>query len=448
MTLRTMLGESVLIDGFNLGLPRGTGVATYGRNLAKECQALGYSTGVLYGFPGATAHQSPLLREVSFFEGGNVDQSWTRYLRMLTRLRPRPFGHTPFEIPITGDVISQPLGTRIRNFDRVFNVPDLYGIAETRFALSGRLQKVHNPNGFKIMHWTYPLPVRLAGARNVYTLHDLVPLRLPFTTLDHKPTYLRLMKRLVASADRIITVSETSRADIIRLLDCPEDKVVNTYQSVDLPRRLLDKPDDAVRAEVEGAFGLPWKGYFLFFGAIEPKKNIGRLIEAYLGSGSDTPLAVAGPTGWQSEDELRMLGEMMAHTRLHTQLAGAGAPTSGRRIVRFEFVPFELLLSLVRGARGTVFPSLYEGFGLPVLESMLLGTPVITSAVGATAEIAGDAALLVDPYDTADIAAAMRALDADAALRDSLVARGHARAAVFSPEAYRARIAAVYKALN
>ncbi|MDR3494364.1 MAG: glycosyltransferase family 1 protein [Ancalomicrobiaceae bacterium] len=438
---------AMMIDGFNLGLPRGTGVATYARNLSRAGHDLGRSIDILYGLAGAARHGSPLLREVSFFEGENADSAWTKQLRTLSRLRPRPFGLAPFQVPVSGDVITRPLAARLPYFDRVLNIPDVYGIADYQFAITGRRLMIRNPGGVGIMHWTYPLPLRLAGARNVYTLHDLVPLRLPFTTLDHKPTYLRLMKLIVAHADRIVTVSETSRADIIRLLDCPPEKVVNTYQSVDIPRPLLDKSDDEVRAEVEGALGLPYKGYFLFFGAIEPKKNVGRLIQAYLASTVEAPLAIIGPTGWQADQELRLLNELTSRERLGPAAQDGGSPAPGRRIVRFEFVPFSLLVSAIRGARATVFPSLYEGFGLPILESMLLGTPVITSRIGATAETAGDCALLVDPYDTGDIAAAVRRLDGDPALRADLATRGRARAAFFSPERYQERLRAAYDGL-
>jgi glycosyltransferase involved in cell wall biosynthesis len=108
-------------------------------------------------------------------------------------------------------------------------------------------------------------------------------------------------------------------------------------------------------------------------------------------------------------------------------------------------MPLRLLVSLIRGARATLFPSLYEGFGLPVLESMLLGTPVLTSTAGSLPEVAGDAALVVDPYDVDAIRDGIRTLDADEALRDDLSARGRQQAAKFSPERYQERLADAYR---
>jgi len=102
-------------------------------------------------------------------------------------------------------------------------------------------------------------------------------------------------------------------------------------------------------------------------------------------------------------------------------------------------------VSLIRGARATLFPSLYEGFGLPVLESMLLGTPVLTSTEGSLPEVAGDAALLVDPYDVDAIRQGILTLDADEDLRSELSARGREQAEKFSPERYQARLEEAYR---
>ena len=126
-----------------------------------------------------------------------------------------------------------------------------------------------------------------------------------------------------------------------------------------------------------------------------------------------------------------------------------GRPAKGDvrrgRIIVLPYAPFSLLVSLIRGARAALFPSLYEGFGLPVLEAMMLGTPVLCSNTSSLPEVAGDAAIAVDPYDTATITAGLRALDADAGLRDDLSRRGLAQAALFSPDRYRARLAALYQ---
>ena len=162
---------------------------------------------------------------------------------------------------------------------------------------------------------------------------------------------------------------------------------------------------------------------------MEPKKNIGRLVEAYLTSGVKTPLIVVGGRAWLEDGEMGLFESSLATDRVR----------------RYDYLPRQLLLSLVRGARATLFPSIYEGFGLPVLESMALGTPVLTSNSGALAEVAGDAALLVDPLDVRGIKRGIQALDADEAMREAFAARGLGQAEKFSAQAYQGRLAELYK---
>ena len=119
-----------------------------------------------------------------------------------------------------------------------------------------------------------------------------------------------------------------------------------------------------------------------------------------------------------------------------------------RSVRRFRYVSLSTLVTLIRGARAIVFPSLYEGFGLPVLEAMALGTPVITSREASLPEVAGDAALLVDPYDADDIAQAISTIVNDADLRAELSDRGKLQAEKFSVERYRERVAALYNSLR
>ncbi|MDF1836165.1 MAG: glycosyltransferase family 1 protein, partial [Alteraurantiacibacter sp. bin_em_oilr2.035] len=307
------------------------------------------------------------------------------------------------------------------------------------FDLWGKFLSVQMPEPHQLAHWTYPLPMKAKGCPNVYTLHDLVPLRLPYTTLDKKRRYLNLLRRIAKTADHIVTVSEHSRRDIIELLGVPEAKVTNTYQSVHIPDEILKIDEAQVTRDVEGVAGVGCQEYLLYWGAIEPKKNVGRLIEAYLSSNIKNPLVIVGARAWKSDQELRLLNSVNS--------AFSGARSPGNRIVLLDYVPFRLLMSLIRGAKGAIFPSLYEGFGLPVLEAMLLGTPVICSDTSSLPEVAGDAALTVDPYNTDQLSSQITRLDSDADLRADLSRRGIARAARFSPDLFRQRMHEVYKTL-
>ncbi len=199
-----------------------------------------------------------------------------------------------------------------------------------------------------------------------------------------------------------------------------------------------------MRREIEGVFGLKFQGYFLYFGSIEPKKNVGRLIEAYLAAGIETPLVLVAAQAWKTEEELRL---MRNDDHLRYLVEADGTTRVKRKIYQFDYAPFPVLVSLIRGARAVLTPSLYEGFGLPLLEAMTLGTPALASNQSSHPEIGGDAAVLVDPYDTRAMAEAIRRLDEDAELRAMLAARGPRQAEHFSAERYQARLRALYERL-
>jgi len=433
--------KNILIDGYNLGLEKGTGVATYARNLSYEIGNLGYQTSVLYGNRAAPSRQ-PLMREIAFFDS-NVGER-NRALEIMEQAHRAllgPLGHVAAEVPITGKVISRQYSARMPHYDTLYNATDVFKRSQSAFKLWGEVSNVRMPAKPDLVHWTYPIPLRVKRATNIYTLHDLVPLRLPYATLDHKRRYFNLLKKLDRTADHFVTVSECSRRDLIEIAGIAPDRITNTYQSVEIPAKYRDKPDEQIAREVEGATGTGFKEYFLFWGSIEPKKNIGRMIEAYLASKVDAPLVMVGAQAWKSEQELRLLD----NDSLEWFQIADRSIFHRKRVIQLQYAPFSLLVSLIRGAKAALFPSLYEGFGLPVLEAMSLGTPVLCSDTSSLPEVAGDAALMVDPYDTAAISQAIRRLDADADLRIELSRRGREQAAKFGPAIYRDNLAALYR---
>lgn len=293
------------LDGFNLAMARGTGVATYARSLSQAMRSLGRPIDVLYGLD-VSKRAPENLRETLFFaalgegrSGGEAPPSVT--LRgAVRRLFLSPWPRDLIEIPVSGRVVADALAHRLPAFDRLFSLPSLFYVADRYFRRFGRFMNVRVPDPPAIMHWTYPLPLRLLGARNLYTIHDLVPLRLPFTSLDDRRCYDRLIRTCLSVGDHICTVSETSRSDIIDLFGADPDGVTNTYQGVNT-LEAIDKLDlTQLNFRLGRLFDLQSGSYFLFFGAIEPKKNLGRLIEAYLAADIETPLVIAGPRAWRA----------------------------------------------------------------------------------------------------------------------------------------------------
>lgn len=432
----------IYIDGFNLSLEQGTGVATYSRNLSFALRDLGAEVGVLYGTSRSTISNSSLVREVAFFDTPPRKPHWlVNGLVNFLRSMRSPYGEIATQVPMTGKVIRDTFRARLPHFDHIWNVQGLYNNRSLHGILGGRPISVHFREPPEIMHWTYPLALRVPKANNLYTIHDLVPLRLPYTTLDHKRKYFRLIRRLSKNADHIVTVSEASKKDIINLFGVPENRITNTYQAVDIPARYRDKPVSDVKSDVEGTFGLGYKSYFLFFGAIEPKKNVGRMVEAYLASGVTDPLVIVGKKAWKSDEELRLIAD---NDHVRYLLTNGNITEKRFRVMQIDYASFPLLVSLIRGAKAVLFPSLYEGFGLPALEAMSLGTPVLTSNTASMPEVVGNAALQIDPYDTRALVEGIRALDSDADLRGRLAEAGPIRAQEFSPERYQARLAKLY----
>lgn len=434
----------IIFDGLNLSLAQGTGIATYTRLLTRVAHDLGHDVGVVYSTP-FTPPADPLLREIAFFDAKRPPNPARKNKLTARKVFNFAVDQARYQLPIRplpvelgSVVVTRQFDDTLAVHDRAFVARNLFENARTYFYRTRAFADLVFEPSPDVLHCTYPLPLRVRSACNVFTVHDLVPLRLPFTTLDDKRYMFRLLKKIAREADHIITVSENSKRDIIELLGVEETRITNTYQTVAIPREYINRSETVVANQLEGYFGLEMKGYLLYYGALEPKKNVGRLIEAYVSAGVDMPLVLVIGGGWHNEAESRLLAEQET-----TQTS-----CDRRRIRRLEYLSYSMLVTLIRGARAVVFPSLYEGFGLPVLESMVLGTPVIASRESALPEVAGDAALLVDPYDADEIARAIGTIVDDADLCAELSRRGPLQAAKFSPERYRDRIATLYGSLR
>jgi len=204
----------ICIDGFNLALPNGSGIATYARNLNANLAAMGHDTQILFSStrePGA----NNLLNQVAMLDliaGDRGPGFLGRAGRLLPPLRP-----VARKIDMTGEVIADEVSARFPACSRTWAARDTFHSANAAFAAYRRFTPVRLGSQVEtdVMHWTSPLPMREPRIANAYTFHDLVPLRLPHTTLDVKRSYYEMCKGIAARADRIFTVSEHSRADII-----------------------------------------------------------------------------------------------------------------------------------------------------------------------------------------------------------------------------------------
>jgi glycosyltransferase involved in cell wall biosynthesis len=259
------------------------------------------------------------------------------------------------------------------------------------------------------------LPV--PGVRNVLTVHDMAVFLYPETfTFKKRVLQRHALPTLVRQAAAIVTPSEATRRDLLRIIPTDPDKVVVTPLAA--PDGLGQPLDPVLRQELVQQLQLPER-YVLAVGTLEPRKNLVRLIEAFEQVANQFPdvhLLVAGGKGWR-DDEIQAA---MGHTPLRDRLRQVG------------YVSPTALQVLYESATLLAYPSLYEGFGLPVVEAMACGCPVLTSRGSSLDEAAGGAALAVDPLSVTELANGLQQLLQSADLREELAGRGRLRHAQLS----------------
>ncbi len=270
----------------------------------------------------------------------------------------------------------------------------------------GKLDLIHAP--------TLAIPTK-GSAKLVVTVHDLAFLKFPeFYTARSLKFHQRNAKIAAYEADLLIAVSNSTKRDIMTLLSVDEERVRVIYEGVDIDEGALDH-----REQVLSSLNVQ-KPYVLFVGTLEPRKNLRRLLQAFAKSRQTANLAhrlvIVGPKGWLYEEIFK--------EREREDLK--------KSVVLTDLVSDARLAVLMSEADLFIYPSLYEGFGLPPLEAMACGTPVLSSSVSSLPEVLGDAAVLVDPYDVDQMASAVINILEDEQLRTSLVEKGRQRVAQFS----------------
>lgn len=269
--------------------------------------------------------------------------------------------------------------------------------------------------GADVFHGTLNVVPLACPIPSVVTIHDLAFIRFPQTFRAYNRTYLDFATRLTARrAARILTVSEHTRREVIGLLGVPPERVVVTPNAA---RAHFRPPPIGAIDQLRARHGLPER-FLLYVGTLEPRKNLTTLLEAFaeVARRTDATLLIGGGKGW-------------LYTPIFERLAALGLRDRVRVV---GYIDEEELPLWYAAATVFVFPSIYEGFGMPPLEAMACGTPVVTSNTSSLPEVVGDAGIMVDPHDAAALAAALAQLLNDADLRADLRTRGLQRAARFT----------------
>ncbi len=317
-------------------------------------------------------------------------------------------------------------GHTLRLYFNTAPAPDLFPIAPHvepaviplrrlwTHARLGHELRTRPPDVFFTPAHVIPVGVRVPS---VATVHDLGYEQFPEAHPRRQLAYLRWSTRHnVRVARRVIADSRATAEDLIRLYGVAAGKIDVIYPGIDPGLRREDDP--AVIAAACARHGIR-PPYLLYLGTLQPRKNLVRLVEAFAASGLHNEgytLVLAGRAGWLAEPLLASIGGQ--------------PPAVGGRLLLPGYIADADKVALLSGAAALVFPSLYEGFGFPVLESQACGTPVVCANTSSLPEVAGDGALLVDPLDTTALAAALRRVLTGEA-RGELIARGYANLARF-----------------
>jgi len=255
----------------------------------------------------------------------------------------------------------------------------------------------------------------------VQSVHDLKPLKFPhLQNFVNRWAYRILTKWYIRTADSYVTLSESSKKDICSMLKVPPEKVFVTYLASS-----YSMPSDKEILRVKEKYSISYP-YFIFVSTLAPSKNVVRMLEAFAKSGLPQHFVLVGSRDWKSEEVFEAIDRLKLSERVHV----------------LEKVPNEDISGLYAASHALVFASLYEGFGLPIVEAMACGCPVIASNISSIPEVGGDAVLYVDPYDVDSIASAMKNVGS---CRDELIRKGFEQAKKFS---YEKTVVASIEAFN
>lgn len=423
----------ILVDGFNLALRQGSGIKTYGITLLDAYAKLGHQVRVMTDNKYVKGDEAVLddvlyfdqeeVKEKRYFHSKYID--YAKDLSGLFKVR-KPNQITPkVTVPNSLDYLSKVSGKRYQHLE---NVADIFHSANRLHGVFRKCNRVELQQPPDVWHMTTPLPIKVNAKKTVITVHDLIPLKVPFTTLDIKANFYHLFKWACHSADMILSVSEHTKKDIIDIYQIPEEKIQVTYQSYQAKKTISDQDFEDIYLTSNR---LKAQKYVLFVGNIEPKKNLKELISAMAYVSQGYKLVIVGRKAWLHQSQLKNMKKLLRP----------------KQYLFLDYVDQMELSILYKNALCLVFPSLYEGFGLPVLEAMAHDCPVICSNTASLPEVGGDAALYVNPYHFQEIRDCLCRVIESESLRKEMIAKGRKQVDFFSQENYANRLNQAYEKL-
>ena len=413
----------VLIDSHDLSLPNGTGIKSYGLSLIAVLKQLGAHPDLLVS---ARGNRNPLVARAMLYDPSARQERAVRGW-------PKAFKHFLFKskqanyLP-PNDTIGFPVPETVFPFglgcSTLFNC---YRVAQTLQARFKKTSTFRTKKNYHIWHATQPLPLRHEKAAQVTTVHDLIPILQPHFCDEIRPLFFQRVEEAVRNSRAIAVDSEHTKKDLQNYFSVPDEKLTVVHPISHLSRAACS---DSEIDQTMKSLNLRREGYILCVGTIEFRKNLRRLVEAYLRLDSKLTLVLVGKMGHGGPMELEVIKNLKRRT--------------GQDVRLLDYVPGYMMPSLYQSANCLAFPSLYEGFGLPVLEAMMSGCPVVCSNATSAPEVAGDAAHYIDPEDTESLMNGLACVTGDAAYRQTLIERGRIQSQAFSVESFARQITELY----
>lgn len=417
------LDKTILLAGYDFEQEVQRGITFYSKSLVKALRDLGYKNYILTSAKNNKVNTVQELLISRKIDKPSSDKTNTiklimKYIKSFcmapeSRIIDRQF--TQFDKNLAF----------LKNVYGYVNIGNIYDIISLQSRTLGTPYTL-KVDDFDVVFCTSPLNMKVTkGCTLVQTLHDVSPLvRLEHPPLDSAILFHKRLKNMLRYSDVVCSVSEFSKNEILKIFPGYGDKIVVTHQPVPVyeDEEMLAN-DPFIKNSVLTKYSLNEKEYLLYIGMLEKRKNIEKLIEAYLTIKDKIkiPLVLVGALYYGQEDFIDYLTNKKydAHIKY------------------LKYVPTVDKLVLLKNANSFVFPSLYEGFGLPPIEAMRMGCPVLTSNVSALPEVCGDAALYVNPSNLASIIEGILEIVNNATLRDELVRKGYERSQYFNFNNYK-----------
>ncbi len=464
----------ILIECFPLTLKKGTGIYTYSVNLVEAINLLGVSNlGLLFLFDTQTKYRKGLKSKNALI---NL-RSYTQFMYELYHNNPQSIGKSNFAFNINKlqSVINNYISILKCLFKsiEIVDIPEYFKPSLTEIisdsesidydfisqslayvtslsrpklvfrnilGISNSIKNQTLNTNYDIFHCTHLSPLVVPNIPRITTIHDIIPLLRPELVITESSlAFSKLLSLNISQSTKLIAVSEATKSDLVNICKVPESKISVVYEaaakhfypiSYERSLPILEMIGLRKSAKVDPC------PYFLFIGNIEPKKNIKRVLTAFkefsLQDRGGFKLVIVGDRAWGFESVKDLIAEM-----IETKI-----------LIMTGYLSKSYLPALLSHARAFLFPSLVEGFGLPILEAMACGCPVITSKISVLTEVCGDAAIQVNPQSVPEISRAIALLASDSSLCMQLKEKGLKRNQLFSWEKCANETIGVYEEAN